>query len=496
MKHPKTDYGTVILHWLFVAGFGVAFVSGMRIATETPDRLWINLFDSVLPRDSAWTAHMQAAVALVAVSLAYTIYLLLSGLARRVRFDQVRLRGLVGRGQARLRAINIVLYWFFFASMTVLLVSGGLLYFGFAGNDVAMLHWYGTWAIVSFAVLHVVTHVRLGGAAQLLRIFRPTQLSPPPPPLDPVELLVLLAAQSARQAPHIGGHGGRTKVHLQPSQDAGRGRPVMRDPAAHAAPGKSARRPASKSRGPTLQSNPLVAAVAIAGASIVLATDRLAVDHLQVRRISRADAPLLDGDTSDRAWRNAQPFSLMTTQGGNFDGKGETRIEIRAVHDGTWAYFLFLFGWDDPTRLLKYLPPVKEVDGRHLLHNGYENGDEHDYHEDKSSVLFTTADAILAGVRTFHASPHPIPNGPTTMTGRSLHFTAEGYVDVWQWKATSGGPTGWMDDAQFGPPLDPTPMQVSNAIRYRDLLGWLDSPRKNPPKLQSAQKPARAGSHG
>jgi len=317
MKHLKTDYGTVILHWLFVAGFGVAFVSGMRIATETPDRLWINLFDSVLPGDSAWTAHMQAAVALVAVSLAYPIYLLHSGLARRVRFDQVRLRGLVGRGKARLRAINTVLYWFFFASTTVLLVSGGLLYFGLcAGNDVAMLHWYGTWAIASFAGLHVVTHVRLGGAAQLLRIFRPTQLSPPPPPLDPVDLLVLLAAQSTRQAPHIGGDGDRTKVHLQPSQDAGRGRPAMRNPAAHAAPGKSARRPASKSRGPTLQSNPLVAAaaVAIAGASIVVATDRLAVDHLQVHRNS-AGAPLLDGDTSDRVWRNIQPFSLMSTQG-------------------------------------------------------------------------------------------------------------------------------------------------------------------------------------
>jgi hypothetical protein len=138
---------------------------------------------------------------------------------------------------------------------------------------------------------------------------------------------------------------------------------------------------------------------------------------------------------------------------------------------------------------LKHLPPFKEVDGWHLLHNGYENGDEHDYHKAKFSLLFTTADVILAGDRSFHASPHPIPDGPTTMTGRGLHFTVGGYVDFWQWKATSCGPTGWMDDAHFGPPLDPTPMKVSNAIRYRDLIGWIDSPR-------AAQKPARAGSHG
>ena len=42
-----------------------------------------------------------------------------------------------------------------------------------------------------------------------------------------------------------------------------------------------------------------------------------------------------------------------------------------------------------------------------------------------------------------------------------------GYVDVWQWKATSGGPTGWMDDAHFGPPLDATPMQARNIVPYK-----------------------------
>src|SRR5438034_337255 len=83
---------------------------------------------------------------------------------------------------------------------------------------------------------------------------------------------------------------------------------------------------------------------------------------------ARSDAPLLDGDTSDRVWRNIRPFTVMSHHGGNFDGKGETRIDIRAVHDGAWAYFLFT--WDDPTRSLKHLPLIKEADGWHLLHNG------------------------------------------------------------------------------------------------------------------------------
>src|SRR5450755_3824635 len=129
IRRRKTDYGTVILHWLLVAAFAVAFLSGLRIATEAPERGWINLFDAVLPRESVWIAHMQAAVVLVAVALGYTIYVTRSGLGRRIRLDKIRLRGLFGRGEARLGAINTVLTWIFFVTMLALIASGGLLYF-------------------------------------------------------------------------------------------------------------------------------------------------------------------------------------------------------------------------------------------------------------------------------------------------------------------------------------------------------------------------------
>ena len=112
---------------------------------------------------------------------------------------------------------------------------------------------------------------------------------------------------------------------------------------------------------------------------------------------------------------------------------------------------------------------MKERDGWHMMHNGYENGDEHDYNEDKFSVLFTTLDVTLAADRTFHASSKPIENAPASKTGRGMHYTpAEGiYADVWQWKATSGGPMGWLDDDNFGPPLPPTPLQVRNIVPYK-----------------------------
>ncbi|WOH67169.1 ethylbenzene dehydrogenase-related protein [Bradyrhizobium sp. BWA-3-5] len=461
MRQRKTDYGTIILHWTFVAAFVVALVTGLRIATETPDRTWINWFDAVLPRDSIWIAHMQAAIVLVAVAIGYIVYMLRSGLGRRVQLDRVRLRGLFRRGQGRLSAVIALMYWIFFITMSGLLVSGGLLYFGFySGYDVAMLHWVGTWVILAFVVLHVLTQYKSGGVAQLLRIFRPAPLPAPPPKLDAVELLGLLVEKSARRAEHEAEAPPEVSHPLQPRVD------TRRDRAPDAGPAPRPKGGPARSRNPTLQANAFVvaAAAAITGASLLVATDRLAVDSVQIRRISPADAPVLDGDTSDRAWRNVKPFSLLTGEGGNFDGKGETRIEIRAVHDGTYAYFLFT--WEDSTRSLKHLPLIKQTDGWHLLHSGFQVGDEHQYNEDKFSVLLTTSDVTLAGGRTFHPGPQPVAGAPATMSGRGLHYTASGYADVWQWKATSSA-AGWMDDAHFGPPLNPTPMQAANVVPYK-----------------------------
>jgi len=457
----KTDYGTIILHWLFVAAFVVALVSGLRIAGESPERTWINTFDAVLPDSSAWTAHMQAAVVLVATALAYIVYMVRAGLGRRVQLDKVRLRGLFSR-RGRLGAVIAIIYWIFFVTMSGLLISGGLLYFGlYSGYDVAMLHWAGTWVILAFAVLHVTTQYMTGGISQLLRIFRPAALPAPPPKLDAVELLGMLAEQSAR-LPQSEGHDAPPETLSHPLQPRAE---VRHEQARQADPMRPRTGPA-KSRNPTLQANPFVvaAATAIAGASLIVATDRWTGDRLLIQRVNSSDVPILDGDTSDRAWRNAKPFSLLTGEGGNFDGKGETRIEIRAVHDGTYAYFLFT--WEDSTRSLKHLPLVKENDGWHLLHTGFQIGDEHQYNEDKFSVLLTTADVTLAGGRTFHPGPQPVASAPPTMSGRGLHYTAEGYADVWQWKATSSA-SGWMDDTHFGPPLAPTPMQAANIVPYK-----------------------------
>jgi hypothetical protein len=70
---------------------------------KRPDRTWINWLDAVLPRDSVWVAHMQAAIVLVAVAIGYIVYMVRSGLGRRVQLDKVRPARAVRRSpQARL----------------------------------------------------------------------------------------------------------------------------------------------------------------------------------------------------------------------------------------------------------------------------------------------------------------------------------------------------------------------------------------------------------
>ena len=56
MKVRKTDYGTIILHWTLVAATVVAFLTGLRMATEAPNHAWIaNNLDWLLPRHRTWT---------------------------------------------------------------------------------------------------------------------------------------------------------------------------------------------------------------------------------------------------------------------------------------------------------------------------------------------------------------------------------------------------------------------------------------------------------
>jgi hypothetical protein len=447
---PRTDFGTVILHWALVALLIVSIVTGLRITTVSPfDFGWLQWLDAVLPRAVVWTGHMPAALALFGLAFAYAIYVRRAGLGRRITLDRVRLMGILRGGQARWSTISIILTWVLLLTLMTLLATGCLMYLGY-GGIVVELHRLGTWVLLAGAVGHVAAHWAVGGLGQVTRMLRPRRLPPPAPPFDPFDLL---AAQATKEE--------------QPPAD--RMPPERRPVAARRESEPRAESNRRPRRDVALQSHPFAVALSIglAGVGMVALIDQTMMrDELHIPRIKTSEAPVLDGDLSDAVWRSARPVMVLTNQGANFDGAGASEVEIRAVHDGETAYFSFV--WSDPTRSLKHLPLTKREDGWYVVHTGYDTGDENQYHEDKFSVLLTNSDVLLAGDRTFHAGRAPIGDKPATFSGRGLHYTTNGsIVDVWQWRATRGGLLGFVDDGHFGPPAEPSRDEAAGRTPYK-----------------------------
>ena len=71
---------------------------------------------------------------------------------------------------------------------------------------------------------------------------------------------------------------------------------------------------------------------------MLLAVNWLLCPHLIVPAISAMEAPILDGDLSDAAWRDAVPMTVLTWYGGDFGDRGESRITVRAVRDSQNIY--------------------------------------------------------------------------------------------------------------------------------------------------------------
>jgi hypothetical protein len=224
-----------------------------------------------------------------------------------------------------------------------------------------------------------------------------------------------------------------------------------------------------RSRRPVSSAGPLLVAMlaGLAGVALIMAWRTALEDTLYIPRIDRAAAPIIDGDAPDAAWRLAKPTTVLTSFGGNLGGKGNSAVEIRAVHDGKWVYFRFT--WEDPTRSLKHLPLVKRKDGWHVLHDRYDRADERSFFEDKFAVLLTNLPIVIPGDHTYRGGPTPIADKPSTLSQRGLHLTsAPGLaMEVWQWKASSGGLLGWIDKNHFDLPADPTRAQTAGEVPYR-----------------------------
>lgn len=453
----KTDIGTVLLHWSLVVLLVIACGTGLRIALDSPhDLLWLHQWAFLLPQETVWTWHMPAGSLLIALAIAYAIYMSKAGLSRRVRPDLSRLKGVIGPARSRYASINVLLYWVLFSALAGELVTGVMLYMGY-GGWAAETHYTLTWVIIGYIPAHILVHYAIGGRWQLLRVLNPGPLAPKPAEFDPFELIATLANKSneASQRPAKADRGHAEGGHRAPmGQQRGERRPE-REP--------------QRARGSTvLRAHPLITAIAGGAAFLFLlmSLDTVTRETLVIEQIVGADKPFIDGDISDPIWRLAHRVVVPTQQGANLDGTGQSYVEIRAVHDGENAYMSFV--WEDPTRSMKHMPLKKVEGGWRVLQQGFDHGDATAFFEDKLAVLVLGAYVLIPGDRTFHAGRQPLADKPPTFSGRGMHYTTNGgYADMWQWHASTGGMLGWVDDTHFGPPTEPTEAQKNGQAAYK-----------------------------
>src|SRR5947209_7017829 len=83
-KPPRSDVGTLVLHWATAIAFIVSLLTGIRIATfgfTLPGvSQWLT---PILPQGEMWTWHFYTGLALFFCSSAYLLYVIRSGLSPR-----------------------------------------------------------------------------------------------------------------------------------------------------------------------------------------------------------------------------------------------------------------------------------------------------------------------------------------------------------------------------------------------------------------------------
>lgn len=390
---PRSDPGTIVLHWTLAIAIIVSLATGLRLAADDNTLWFAKLISPILPQGEVWTAHFIAAFMVISGIIIYPLYLRFGNLQRRVAIKKTIVLTLSASPRLKWGAFNIILYWGLFFSIISLSITGVLLYFG-EGNWIVTIHYTSALIVMAYIVLHIFSHFAYGGFSQLLRLFRPR----------PLRL-----------------RSGAMKWPLAIATAAG-----------------------------------LVTAVAIVG------LDRGLQDVLRIQSV--VEAPNIDGDLTDPAWREAKPVEILTMQGVNLGGTGESKVLVRAVHDAENVYFAFQ--WSDPDRSIKRLPLIKREDGWHLINEGADVADENRFYEDKFAVTFSRSDAYGNGGST-HMGPQPLSGKPGALNKRGLHYTTDGsYMDMWQWKASRGGLLGVVDDMWFGPPVEPNEGQTSGELRY------------------------------
>jgi cytochrome b subunit of formate dehydrogenase len=179
-KGPRSDVGTILLHWLIVVAMLTSLFTGLRISADAREAVISKFLSPILPQGEVWTYHFLAGLALFFCLSAYVVYMGLSGLTKRNALNKARALGLPGAGagvrKARWGAVNVLLHWLMYAIVVVMTATGIALYLGHGGWIVAV-HAACALTALAYIFVHVTTHFLYGGWQQLLRLFKPAPLA-------------------------------------------------------------------------------------------------------------------------------------------------------------------------------------------------------------------------------------------------------------------------------------------------------------------------------
>jgi cytochrome b subunit of formate dehydrogenase len=172
---PRTDVGTLVLHWATAIAFVVSLFTGIRIAADAlhaPVSKWLS---PILPQGQIWTWHFYAGLTLFFCTAAYFIYMRRSGLASRNALKKTRVMVMPVASKMRFGGLNVLLHWAAYVIVGVMTITGIFLYLGH-GGWLVQLHSYVAFIGLGYIFIHAVAHYLYGGWWQVFRVFRPAQL--------------------------------------------------------------------------------------------------------------------------------------------------------------------------------------------------------------------------------------------------------------------------------------------------------------------------------
>jgi cytochrome b561 len=172
---PRTDVGTILLHWTTAIAFIVSLFTGIRIAADgyvVPASRWLS---PILPQGEIWSWHFLAGLSLFFCASAYLIYMHRSGLSARNALKKLRILLMPTVPKMKFDALNVGLHWFLYAIVVVMTVTGILLYLGH-GGWLVWVHSITAFVGLGYLFVHVLSHYMQGGWWQIFRVFRPARL--------------------------------------------------------------------------------------------------------------------------------------------------------------------------------------------------------------------------------------------------------------------------------------------------------------------------------